>query len=84
MTRLPASEARIRFAEVVNDVAYRGERVVLQRHGKDVAAVVPVEDLALLEELEDRIDLEAARKALRDKKPAIAWDALKRELGIKR
>lgn len=84
MTRLPTSEARIRLAEVVNDVAFRGERVVLQRHGKDVAAVVPIEDLALLEELEDRIDLEAARKALRDKQPAIAWDALKRELGIRK
>jgi prevent-host-death family protein len=84
MTRLAATEARIRFADVVNDVAFRGQRVVLQRHGKDIAAVVPIEDLALLEELEDRIDLEAARKALRDKEPAVAWEALKRELGIKR
>lgn len=84
MTRLPATQARIRFAELVNDVAFGGERVVLQRHGKDIAAVVPIEDLALLEELEDRIDLDAARKALRDKEPAIAWSALKRELGIKR
>ncbi|HYN80455.1 MAG TPA: type II toxin-antitoxin system Phd/YefM family antitoxin [Gemmatimonadaceae bacterium] len=84
MTRLPATEARIRFAELVNDVAFGGERVVLQRHGKDIAAVVPIEDLALLEELEDRIDLDAARKALRDKEPAIAWGALKRELGLKR
>jgi len=84
MTRLPATEARIRFSEVVNDVAFRGQRVVLQRHGKDIAAVVPIEDLALLEELEDRIDLEAARQALRDKEPAISWSALKRELGIKR
>ena len=83
MTRLAATEARIRFADVVNDVAFRGQRVVLQRHGKDIAAVVPIEDLALLEELEDRIDLEAARKALRDKEPAVAWEALKRELGIK-
>src|SRR6266540_2046433 len=38
MTRLPTTEARIRFADVVNDVAFRGERVVLQRHGKDIAA----------------------------------------------
>lgn len=84
MTRLAATEARIRFADVVNDVAFRGQRVVLQRHGKDIAAVVPIEDLALLEEMEDRIDLEAARKALRDREPAIAWDVLKREMGIKR
>ena len=38
-------------------VAYKGERIVLERHGKDVAALVSVEDLELLEELEDRTDL---------------------------
>ena len=84
MTRMPATEARNRFADVVNDVAFRGERVILQRHGKDIAAVVPVEDLALLEALEDKIDLDATRKALAEKEPAIAWVKLKRELGISR
>jgi len=84
MTRMPATEARNRFADIVNDVAFRGERVILQRHGKDIAAVVPIEDLALLEALEDKIDLDAARKALAEKEPAIAWVKLKRELGISR
>ncbi|MDO8501609.1 MAG: type II toxin-antitoxin system Phd/YefM family antitoxin [Gemmatimonadaceae bacterium] len=81
---MPATEARNRFADIVNDVAYRGERVVLQRHGKDIAAIVPVEDLALLEALEDKIDLDAARKALRQKEPAVSWAKLKRELGLER
>lgn len=82
MIRMPATEARNRFADIVNDVAFRGERVILQRHGKDIAAVVPVEDLALLEALEDKIDLETARKALVEKEPAVAWKKLKRELGL--
>ncbi len=82
MARLAASEARDRFAEVVNQVAFGGERVVLQRHGKDVVAIVPVRDLQLLEAVEDQLDLEAARRALREKKPAIAWKDLKRELGL--
>lgn len=84
MTRMPATEARNRFADIVNDVAFRGERVILQRHGKDIAAVVPVEDLALLEALEDKIDLDAARKALAEKEPTVAWVKLKRELGLGR
>lgn len=79
---MPATEARNRFADIVNDVAFRGERIILQRHGKDIAAVVPVEDLALLEALEDKIDLETARKALVEKEPAVAWKKLKRELGL--
>jgi len=42
----------------------RGERVVLCCGKKPVAAVVPLKDLRLLEEIEDRLDAELARKAL--------------------
>jgi prevent-host-death family protein len=82
MTRIPASEARLQFAEVVNKVAFGGERVVLHRHGKDVAALVPMEDLQLLQQLENRMDLELARAALAEKAPRIPWKKLKRELGL--
>jgi len=44
-------------------VAYKEERIILQRNGKDFVAVIPVEDLQLLEELEDRLDVAAAKKA---------------------
>jgi prevent-host-death family protein len=80
--RIPASEARLQFAEVVNKVAFGGERIVLHRHGKDVAAIVPVADLELLQQLEDRIDLESARKALSEKAPRVSWKKLKAELGL--
>ena len=81
MTRLSASAVREEFSETLNRVAYRGERIVLERRGKDVAALVPVEDLELLEQLEDRMDLEAARKALKEQ-GSISLDELKAELGI--
>ena len=81
MTRLRASTVREEFSETLNRVAYKGERIVLERHGKDVAALVPLEDLELLEELEDRMDLEAARKALTEH-GSISLDELKAELGI--
>jgi len=54
----------------------------LHRHGKDVAAIVPVEDLELLQQLEDRMDLETARKALSEKSPRVSWKKLKAELGL--
>lgn len=82
--RYAASQARSEFSEIVNDVAYKGERVVLHRHGKDVAAIVPIADLELLVEMEDRIDLDLARKALREKESPIPFEKLKKELGIKR
>ena len=82
MTRLAASEARHQFAEVVNQVAFGGERIVLHRHGKDVAALVPVADLELLEQLENLMDLDAARKALREKGGRVKWSKLKKELDL--
>lgn len=51
---------------VVNRVTFAGERAAVTRHGKTVAAIVSVEDLALLEELERRADLEALRQARRE------------------
>jgi prevent-host-death family protein len=66
---LPITEARDRLAELVNRAAYGKERLVLGRRGKAMVALVPVEDLEVLEAMEDRIDLEEARKAL------AAWEA---------
>ncbi len=84
MTRLKASEVREEFADVINRVAYGGERIVVHRRGKDVVALVPVDDVALLQALEDRIDLEEARKALAEAKSkgTVSWEALKAEMGL--
>ena len=81
MARLSASKAREDFADVVNRAAYKGERTLLHRRGKDVAAVVPVADLALLEAIEDRMDLEAARKAMKEP-GTIPWAKVKKDLGL--
>jgi prevent-host-death family protein len=52
MVGLSISEARDTLAEIVNRVAYQGERVVLHRHGKPVAVLVPAADLERLSALE--------------------------------
>ena len=49
MTILPASAARAGLSEILNRVAFGGERIVLERHGRHVAAIVPMSDLASLE-----------------------------------
>jgi prevent-host-death family protein len=87
MTRLNVSKAREEFPEVVNRAAYGKERTIVSRRGKDLAAVIPIEDLRLLERLAqeemDRIDLEDARAALKEaeEKGTIPLRDLMRELG---
>lgn len=78
------SEARRDFAEIVNRAAYGGERVRVVRRGRAVAAIIPIEDLELLERIEDEFDLEAAREALADPANAlpIPWDQVRAELGL--
>jgi prevent-host-death family protein len=77
---------RSRLADTINRVAYQGERVVLERRGKGVAALVSMQDLARLEELEDQADAKAARRALaemkRKKQKPIPWEQVKTELGL--
>ena len=84
MGHLPASKAREGFSDTINRVAFGKERVVLRRRGKEVAAVVPIDDLRLLEELEERIDLADARAALAEtrKKGAKSLDAILKEIGL--
>lgn len=84
MAHLPASKAREGFSDTINRVAFGKERVVLRRRGKEVAAVVPIADLRLLEDLENRIDLTDARAALAEtrKKGAKPLEAILKELGL--
>ena len=80
------SKARSEFPELVNRAAYGKERTIVSRRGKDMAAVIPMEDLHLLERLareeQDRADLAAARVALREarKKGTTPLRRLLREL----
>lgn len=48
LARIATTDARDDLAELVNAVAYGGSRIILQRHGRDLAALVPLKDLAQL------------------------------------
>jgi prevent-host-death family protein len=84
MTKISTAEARNEFSEILNRASFGKERIVLTRRGKDLAAVVPMEDLELLERLEDRIDLEDARAALVEVRESgtVTWEKLKSDLGL--
>lgn len=80
VVRKPASA----FDRTLSRVSH-GERVVLRRGRKAVAAVVSIEDLARLQKLEDEEDVRDARTALKEaaKKGTVPWEKVKTELGLK-
>lgn len=81
MSTITTVELRKHLAEVVNAAKYRKERLVLTRHGKPVAALVPFEDYQLLEALEDKEDLKAALAALDDADDELTpWEAVRANL----
>jgi prevent-host-death family protein len=80
--RLSASQARASFAEAINRASFAGERTVIRRHGKDVAAVVSAEDLKILEALEDRRDLREARHIMKKPGRLVSWEKVKKDLGL--
>jgi prevent-host-death family protein len=82
MAKMSVTEARDDLSETVRRVEVRRERVVLTRHGRDVAALVSAEDLELLELLEDRADLEAIREALAESSERVPYAQLRAELGL--
>ena len=82
MTKMSVTAARDDLAEMVRRVEVSRERVVLTRHGRDVAALVSAEDLELLELLEDRADLEAVREALAESSDRVPYAKLRADLGL--
>jgi prevent-host-death family protein len=84
MTVISVVEARKKLPELMNRAFYAGDRAIIERRGKKLAAVVSIEDLELLQALEDKLDLAAAKKALAEAKgkAPVSWKKLKAELGL--
>jgi prevent-host-death family protein len=78
---MTATVVRDTFGDTLNRVAYRGERIVLERHGKAVAALVSIDDLSRLEALEDRDDVRAVRKARREG-GRVPYEEVRRKAGL--
>jgi prevent-host-death family protein len=83
MTMLEATKAKDAFSDTLNRAAYGKERIILTRRGKPIAALVPLEDLELLDELENSADAEDVRLAREEaaRGEIVAWDDVKAELG---
>jgi len=86
MAEIDTIAARARFSELVNRAAYGKERMVLTRHGKPVAAVISLDDLAVLERLEDERDAQLGATAVEhwqaEGRPTVPWSTVKAENGL--
>lgn len=84
MERISTAEARRNMADVVNRAAYGGERFVVTRHGRELAAIVPLDDANLLERVRRFLEDREWEAALREVTEAgtVPWEEARRELGL--
>jgi prevent-host-death family protein len=88
MIRLNAQAAKKAFGDTLNRVAYGKERIILERRGEDLVALVPLEDLRLLERLTEKyealLDAEDADRIVAEAKPGDfeSWEKVKSDLGL--
>lgn len=66
MATVTAKQLKDSPAEVLGRVQYGYERILVTRHGKEVAAMVSVEDARLLESLEEFLDVHDALAAIEE------------------
>ena len=82
MTTITVTDARQHWSEVLTSVAFKGERVILQRNGNDIAAVVSAQDAELLELIEEHLDLDEVKRRLTDGKKPLSYMGVREKLGL--
>ena len=86
MTRIKTKQARDEFGSIVNRVAYGKERIVLVRRNREMAAIIPMEEFRILEQLiareEDRLDAEAARTRKASPKDRVPYEKIRQEASL--
>lgn len=83
-TAVTVADARNNWADLVSRVAYGKEQVVITRHGKELVALVPIEDLHLANRLRRFVVRKDVARALDDLDAGktAAWSKLRAELGL--
>ena len=81
-TKISTADARKKFSNLVNRVAFGKESIILTRRGEELAALVAMDDLRLLQELKDRIDIADAMKAIKEPGEDIPAEQFWKKLGL--
>lgn len=75
-----ASQARRHWSALLGRVSHAGERFLICRNGRSIAAIVPTSEVELLERIVDEADVEEARTAMKDVqgRVRVAWAEMRR------
>ncbi|MBI2844783.1 MAG: type II toxin-antitoxin system Phd/YefM family antitoxin [Armatimonadetes bacterium] len=88
MITVSSEEVRDGLGELINRVAYGGERIMVTRRGKKMVGIVSVEEMELLEAvldaIEDEIDIPLVKERLAEieRGECVSLEHLKIELGL--
>ncbi len=82
-TTVTTAEAQDKFSDLLNQVTHSKERILITRRGKEIAALIPLEDFGLLQDMQNKRDLNEALDALKEarEKGSIPIEKIKEELG---
>jgi len=82
-TTMTTVDVKEKFTEVLNHVAHQKQRVILTRRGKEIAALVPIEDLEFLNDVQDKHDVREAMDSLKEAKSegTVTLEKLKEDIG---
>ncbi|UCE99921.1 MAG: type II toxin-antitoxin system Phd/YefM family antitoxin [Planctomycetota bacterium] len=81
MTTVKITEVRPQLRKLADKVCHHGERICVERNGEPVFVMVSYEDFEAIEALEERLDIQEAKKALKKGK-FIPLERLEAELGL--
>lgn len=74
--KVTAMDLRNRAGELLARILYGGERFIVERKGKPVAALISLEDLELLEHLEEERDAALLKMAERSSQGMVPFKEL--------
>jgi hypothetical protein len=79
---IPQNKVQPSLGDLVDRAAAKKQRLSLTYQNQVFVAIVPIEDEALFEEIEDCIDNANADDALKEGGQPIPWEQIKKELGL--
>ncbi len=82
LNTLSVTDLKKEFRKATGKVEHGQVRLVIERNNKAAFALIPIEDLELLQRVEDFIDAQAAEASMKDPRPSIPWEDLKARLGL--
>lgn len=88
MLTVSSEEVRDGLGDLINRVAYGGERVMVTRRGKKIVGIISAEELELLERVldavEDEIDIPLVNERLAEmeREGGVPLEQLEKELGL--